>query len=156
MLEIGKGTFINIRTFEKKYADYSGNFMDSPFMFDLVKRPVKKVKKADEGPELTDARDGQVYKTIQLGEQTWMAENLNFEIEDGVQSWCNGNKGENCDKYGRLYTLAAAKTACPPDWHLPSVDEWPTKGNGGYSAFYAYGVEGWGNAKDNLEEDDVL
>ncbi len=110
--------------------------------------PSKEVKKADEGPELTDARDGQVYKTIQLGEQTWMAENLNFEIEDGVQSWCNGNKGENCDKYGRLYTLAAAKTACPPDWHLPSVDEWPTKGNGGYSAFYAYGVEGWGNAKD--------
>lgn len=110
--------------------------------------PSKKVKKADEGPELTDARDGQVYKTIQLGEQTWMAENLNFEIEDGVQSWCNGNKGENCDKYGRLYTLAAANTACPPDWHLPSVDEWPTKGNGGYSAFYAYGVEGWGNAKD--------
>lgn len=110
--------------------------------------PSKKVKKADEGPELTDPRDGQIYKTVQLGEQIWMAENLNFEIEDGVQSWCNGNKGENCDKYGRLYTLAAAKTACPPDWHLPSVDEWPTKGNGGYSAFYAYGVEGWGNAKD--------
>lgn len=45
---IGKGTFINVRTFEKKYADYSGAFMDSPFMFDLqtrkkvVKKPVVK------------------------------------------------------------------------------------------------------------------
>lgn len=103
---------------------------------------------AEKNSELTDSRDGKVYKTVQIGEKIWMAENLNYEFEDGAQSWCNGNKGENCDKYGRLYTLAAAKTACPPDWHLPSVDEWPTKGNGGYSAFYAYGVEGWGNAKD--------
>ena len=110
--------------------------------------PSKKAKKADEGPELIDSRDGQIYKTVQLGVQTWMAENLNFEIEDGIQSWCNGNKSENCDKYGRLYTLSAAKTACPPDWHLPSVDEWPTKGDGGYSAFYDYGIEGWGKAKD--------
>ena len=41
---LGKGTFINIRSFEKPYADYSGAFMDSPFMFDLVtkKRTVKK------------------------------------------------------------------------------------------------------------------
>ncbi len=107
-----------------------------------------KTSDAEDSSELTDSRDGKVYKTVQIGEKIWMAENLNYEFEDGAQSWCNGNKGENCDKYGRLYTLAAAKTACPPDWYLPSVDEWPTKGNGGYSAFYAYGVEGWGNAKD--------
>lgn len=43
---IGKGTFINIRSFEKPYADYSGDYMDSPFMFDLVtkKRTVSKPK----------------------------------------------------------------------------------------------------------------
>ena len=35
-VKIGKGTFINVRTFEKPYADYSGDFMDSPFMFNLV------------------------------------------------------------------------------------------------------------------------
>ncbi|MCF0242618.1 MAG: VWA domain-containing protein [Treponema sp.] len=39
---IGPGTFINIRTFEKKYADYSGDYMDSPFMFDFVVIPEKK------------------------------------------------------------------------------------------------------------------
>ena len=43
---IGKGTFINIRSFEKPYADYTGDYMDSPFMFDLQikKRVVKKVE----------------------------------------------------------------------------------------------------------------
>lgn len=43
-VKIGKGTFINIRSFEKPYADYTGDYMDSPFMFDLkvTKRVVKK------------------------------------------------------------------------------------------------------------------
>ena len=41
-VKIGKGTFINIRTFEKPYADYSGDYMDSPFMFDLQTRTKKK------------------------------------------------------------------------------------------------------------------
>ena len=43
-ITIGKGTFINIRSFEKPYADYTGDYMDSPFMFDLkiAKRTVKK------------------------------------------------------------------------------------------------------------------
>ena len=53
-----------------------------------------------------------------------MAENLNYETEDGAQSWCYENKQENCDKNGRLYTFEAAKTACPPGWHIPSDPEW--------------------------------
>lgn len=36
---IGKGTFINIRTFEKKYGDYTGKFQDNPFMFDFPPMP---------------------------------------------------------------------------------------------------------------------
>jgi hypothetical protein len=46
-VKIGKGTFINIRSFEKKYGDYSGNYSDNPFMFDLGKaqsKPAEKVK----------------------------------------------------------------------------------------------------------------
>ncbi|MCR5612597.1 vWA domain-containing protein [Treponema sp.] len=40
-IEIGKGTFINIRSFEKKYCDYTGKYFDNPFMFDfeVIKRP---------------------------------------------------------------------------------------------------------------------
>ena len=49
IVEIGKGTFINIRTFEKPYADYSGEYMDSPFMFNLETR--RRAKPAPAEPE---------------------------------------------------------------------------------------------------------
>ncbi len=39
-VEIGKGTFVNIRAFSKKYADYTGSFFDNPYMFDFEKRPI--------------------------------------------------------------------------------------------------------------------
>ncbi len=70
---------------------------------------------------LTDVRDGKTYKTVKIGEQTWMAENLNF---DNTGSYCYANKQENCDKYGRLYTWEAAKNVCPTGWHLPTEEEW--------------------------------
>jgi uncharacterized protein (TIGR02145 family) len=61
------------------------------------------------------------YKSITIGGTTWMKKNLNIKTAD---SWCYGNSTANCDKYGRLYTWAAAKSACPSGWHLPSSQEW--------------------------------
>ena len=55
-VKIGRGTFINIRAFSKKYADYTGSFYDNPYMFDLGKKRVvhSKTKKIQEEPKDDD------------------------------------------------------------------------------------------------------
>ena len=70
---------------------------------------------------LTDSDDGRTYKTIKIGSQWWMAENLNYVTPEG--SWCYNNDTANGSKYGRLYDWETSKRVCPRGWHLPTKAE---------------------------------
>lgn len=95
------------------------------------------------GDDWIDTRDDQIYGTIQLGDQVWMTDNMNYGTRiDGVynpdkngyvEKYCYNDDEFNCDYYGGLYqwdemmqysTYESSQGICPSGWHIPSDGEW--------------------------------
>jgi uncharacterized protein (TIGR02145 family) len=128
-------------TFYWKIAahDDHGNTTEGPvWSFSTIDEPTWSC-----GDLLNDTRDGQTYNTVQIGEQCWMAENLNIgTIIPGansmtnnaiIEKYCYDNNTANCDTYGGLYqwnemmqytSLPGVQGICPEGWHLPTDEEW--------------------------------
>jgi uncharacterized protein (TIGR02145 family) len=88
--------------------------------------------------KFTDTRDSKSYTAIAIGSQTWMAENLNYDVPNNTTDVCYDGIAGNCLKYGRLYNWSTAMSSasssslspsgvqgvCPAGWHIPSDAEW--------------------------------
>lgn len=135
-------------------SNYYSEHQNSSSSTDLPSLPLVDGSEFNESAStLKDLRNGRVYKTIKIGDQVWMAENLNFEYDLDIPSYkssCKEPDSINCSTYGRRYSWAAVMDSvgiysekgkgcgdgelcgvvgnvrgiCPEGWHVPCLDEW--------------------------------
>ena len=115
---LGEGSFQSDNTFDVEAADATVKVKDANGCEATASITAATLK------TFTDERDDQEYKIVKIGDQIWMAENLN--IKSDTAQYCYDDLPANCEADGALYTWHAAKVACPAGWKLPDNAEWET------------------------------
>jgi len=140
----------------KRYSDLENKLKEQfeiqKSKFEAQKNELEKIKATS---YFTDTRDSKTYRSIKIGNQIWLAENLNYSGKDGKLGICYANELKNSAKYGRLYDWKTAKDACPEGWHLPSVEEWNTLiatiSNSSNAGIKLKAISGWNwNDRENI------
>lgn len=129
----GKDWKIIFATDEPNLQSFTFDIVYNDGMVNLKKNVSATVEKC-EGcggqTSFVDARDGQRYSIVKIGDVCWMGQNLNFASE---YSYCPEDKELNCSVYGRLYQWwPIADTVCPDGWRLPNLWEVKDLINGSY------------------------
>ncbi len=101
---------------------------------------------AQEYGSFTDSRDGTSYKTVQIGRETWLAENMKY-VAEKLSCSVDIQHGGSIKNDGCLYTWADAHKVCPAGWHLPSKVEFTR-----LLINVGQGKEGSDNLRDNSWE----
>jgi uncharacterized protein (TIGR02145 family) len=83
--------------------------------------PVNTSTSVQTGTYFVDERDDRSYRTVQIGKQVWMAENMKLDVSDG---FCYNDTKKNCETYGVFYTAQTAVRVCPEGWSLPTKNDW--------------------------------
>ncbi len=102
---------------------------------------------AQEYGSFTDERDDTTYKTVQIGKELWMAENMKY-VADDITCSADTRHGSSVKNYGCLYSWADAQKVCPIGWHLPSRVEFSR-----LLIKVGEGAEGSGNLRNSSWQD---
>jgi uncharacterized protein (TIGR02145 family) len=108
-------------TYINKGAGIAGSF-DAPPVNIIATIPPPPPKPANETGTFTDTRDGQVYRWVKIGNQVWMAQNLNYKTAE--HSYMYNNDEANRAKYGMYYDFQVLQDIAPKGWHVPNDAEW--------------------------------
>jgi uncharacterized protein (TIGR02145 family) len=118
--------WVKVRVYSSYPVVYSSDRVMPPRVVEPPLPPVPPAKPAMLFTPVTgtfkDERDGQVYKTVTIGKQTWMAQNLNYATANG--SFTYNDDQANRKIYGLYYSVSDIPEACPKGWHLPTDEEW--------------------------------